>query len=785
MPRDRRSSIRLRGALAACSGVAVALTTLLSSQLPAAAVSGSTFESTDGDLVVNHGGTDWASYIGSPHLHVGVDKPSGSGDDSLGQGSKDDSTTWTVVSGQIPNNKSDLLRTYVADEFVAGSRNEYLYLSAIRANTLGTTNYSFEINQVASGPVPASGTWTVNRTSGDLLILFNWTQGGGKPTLLLSRWLTGGNAKTVCQASSTVPCWGKTTDLTAGGLADGSVNDPSFGTTVPTSDPVFAALYPNGVSGQSNQVSSLPQDTFMEAAVNLTGAGVTVSQCSGFSRYMVRSRSSASFDSELKDFIAPMAVDITLPPDPTGASANGSGYAARVDDSAVLGASNPATVPTHADGSLVSSQYAFTSTSPSGGSATDSAQVFSANPPVPASVLTAGLLRATSTSTVVPAQASQSSIGEVSDVNVLQTGQDASGNPVYAVHADTVDAAATAQADDRSSGYGAGGSTIQNLVVDGKQVTDVSPGASVSLDDGLPSTLSLTGTGNYVQVNNQSGSTSGPTGSVGTKGTWSADMTVDMIHVHVPGNGKVAPWNQAADITIGHAVAHAQYNGTLCSKQSVSGHALIATENLHPATAGYVYISPNGGSMEQDLNQVNLDNLLSTGTARSLSQGALIPPVGGVQGNSTSTSEAAAQNVCILGPGDGSCALEADLLEAESNSQAGLVSGKSVYSSDAGDTAVPVSINGAQPLGVVAPNTRVDLPGLGYVVLNEQICDNGASLANHCASAVDGSATVNHAGLTVRAVHVHITVPSNPLGLPTGLEIVVCEAHSDATYNNV
>ena len=74
-------------------------------------------------------------------------------------------------------------------------------------------------------------------------------------------------------------------------------------------------------------------------------------------------------------------------------------------------------------------------------------------------------------------------------------------------------------------------------------------------------------------------------------------------------------------------------------------------------------------------------------------------------------------------------------------------------------------------------NTRIDLAGLGFVVLNEQFCDNNGTLANRCAN---GSVT-GHAGLTVRGVHLVVTVP-NTLGLAPGVEIIVSEAHSDGKF---
>jgi len=59
------------------------------------------------------------------------------------------------------------------------------------------------------------------------------------------------------------------------------------------------------------------------------------------------------------------------------------------------------------------------------------------------------------------------------------------------------------------------------------------------------------------------------------------------------------------------------------------------------------------------------------------------------------------------------------------------------------------------------------------VIFNEQFCDNGAALPD-CAGST-------HAGLTVRAIHLVVTVPDNDLGLRVG-DIIIAEAHSDASF---
>jgi hypothetical protein len=89
-------------------------------------LSGSTFEGNDGNLVVNTANnTDWCNDATAPvspnlcttpfpGLHTGVDLASGTGDNSFGQGTKEDNSAVTVVSGSIPPQKSDLTRFYEA-----------------------------------------------------------------------------------------------------------------------------------------------------------------------------------------------------------------------------------------------------------------------------------------------------------------------------------------------------------------------------------------------------------------------------------------------------------------------------------------------------------------------------------------------------------------------------------------------------------------------------------------------------------------------------------------------
>ena len=154
-------------------------------------LAGSTFAGGDGNLLASpttFGSTDWQNVSG---LNAAFDLPSGSGDNAFGQGSKEDNPAVTVVGGSIPPNKSDLTRFYEASEFAGGSN--FLYLAWERSNVLGSANMDFEINQATTPGLGSPGSHTIKRTVGDLLVTFDFTNGGGTPTLGLLRWVTSGS----------------------------------------------------------------------------------------------------------------------------------------------------------------------------------------------------------------------------------------------------------------------------------------------------------------------------------------------------------------------------------------------------------------------------------------------------------------------------------------------------------------------------------------------------------------------------------------------------------------
>jgi hypothetical protein len=253
---------------------------------PEVSLPGSNFEiDTDANLKVNDTGSlDWANVAESRQ----ADKATGSGDDSFGQGTKEDTAVPTVVSGSIPPNKSDLLNFGVYLETTAtGARFLNMFWHRVQEPS-GTTNMDFEFNQ--SSTISANDVTPV-RTAGDLLIQYDLSQGGTNPVLFVSRWVTSG-AGSQCQASNAVPCWGTKTNLTAAGDAAGSINTSAI------------------PAAESDGLGDVSARTFGEAQLNFDALTGGSSSCTSFGSAYLKSRSSDSFTAALKDFIAPVTLNL-------------------------------------------------------------------------------------------------------------------------------------------------------------------------------------------------------------------------------------------------------------------------------------------------------------------------------------------------------------------------------------------------------------------------------------------------------------------------------------------
>ncbi len=253
---------------------------------PEVSLAGSNFEiDTDANLKQDDASPsiDWASVAETRK----ADLASGSGDDSFGQGSKEDTAVPAVVDGSIPPNKSDLKNFGVYLETVGTARFLNLFWHRVQ-DPSGTTNMDFEFNQ--SSTLSANGVTPV-RTAGDLLIQYDLANGGTNPELFLSLWVTTG-ASSQCEASNSVPCWGTRVNLTTAGDATGSINTSAI------------------PAGEADGLGAISARTFGEAQLDFDALTGGTGTCTSFGSAYLKSRSSDSFPAALKDFIAPVATNI-------------------------------------------------------------------------------------------------------------------------------------------------------------------------------------------------------------------------------------------------------------------------------------------------------------------------------------------------------------------------------------------------------------------------------------------------------------------------------------------
>ncbi len=465
---------------------------------------------------------------------------------------------------------------------------------------------------------------------------------------------------------------------------------------------------------------------FGELALNVSETIGTI-PCEKVLFVSMKTRASTSLSAELKDRTRVKPVNFTVF-NPASANASGSALGARVQDTLL--------------GIVCSSQSGIGSTS-------NSNQVLNvAVPPPGGNVLKANVLSASSTSTVdsTTNTATDTGVAESAGVNLVGG----------LVTADVVRAVATAQASAFNSSFSSAGSAFNNLVVNGTHVNNVNPNTTIDLP------AAQFGVGSFVKLFEEIGSSSQPPPGQLAGGTFAADLTVNMIRVHIT---SLAVTGDAVDVV---AQAHADFPqpaGCPALVGTVSGNATIVNEQTNPSAlavvVGFVSIPPQGGHDHQDLDQLST-SLVSGGTSVSDSAGTVLGS------SSNSSSFAKAQDVCVL-PVNGSCTAFASAIISQANSS----SGRGISSSDAqGTSLLGLSVGGTSVSDNPPPNTTVLLPGIGSVTLNEQTCDGGG--APPCSGTTSS-------GIRVRAIHVIVNNP-NALGIPQGADVIVGEAHADSSH---
>jgi hypothetical protein len=268
------------------------------------------FEDDDGNLVVNST-FDWNGF--APTTWTGTapyrtssktvdgwaftgleDAQATTSDTAFAGGVKQDNNCPVVNTGKAPN-KDDLKRIYLSSNTVDGDI--FLNLAWVRIpqnTTSPSAHIGFEFNQ---GENPCATGGLVNRIAGDLLIVYDFEGGSADtPVITLREWVTSG----ACEVgSSSPPCWGPATNLTALGFAEAKVNTSDVGSVVD-------AIGPAGSE-------TLGLNEFGEAGINLTDAGVFgTDECVAFGNAFGVSRSSGnSGTAQMKDLVGPGEINIT------------------------------------------------------------------------------------------------------------------------------------------------------------------------------------------------------------------------------------------------------------------------------------------------------------------------------------------------------------------------------------------------------------------------------------------------------------------------------------------
>jgi hypothetical protein len=680
----------------------------------------------DGNLIVNHSvpptePIDWDSSPFPAALTTFTDG-TGSTDDIFGMGSKEnDQNTWICTAGSAPA-KDDIVNEIsingappIAGEIafrffpVSGVEKQFLYANWSRLSNNGDAHIDYEFNQADPSTNPASSgcPQLPLRTPGDFLISFDTQFGGAIINVSAFTW----NGSTFAPFSVG----------SQGILWDAAVNNAA------------------SITGLTVTGTNL----FGELAFNVSDTIGTI-PCNKVLFVSMKTRASTSLSAELKDRTKVKPVNFTIY-NPAGANASGNALGASIQDTLLgLNQTLPAATPATCTNGVCSSQSGIGSTS-------NSNQVLNVAVPSPGgSVLKANVLSASSTSAVdsTTNTATNTGVAESAGVNLV------SG----LVSADVVRGVATAQASGFNSSFSSAGSAFKNLVVNGSQMNNVNPNTTIDLP------AAQFGVGSFVKLFEEIGSSSQPASGQLTDGTFAADLTVNMIRVHIT---SLALTGDSVDVVVSHAQAHADFPqpaGCPALVGSVSGNATIVNEQANPSllpmVLGFVSIPPQGGHDHQDLDQLST-SLVSGGTSVSDSAGAILT-------SSNSSSFAKAQNVCVL-PSAGMCTVFASAITSQANSASG--GGKS-SSDPMGTSLLGLSVGGTSVSDNPPPNTTILVPGIGSITLNEQTCDGGG---------VPPCSGNTSSGIRVRAIHVIVDNP-NALGVPQGADVIVGEAHADSDH---
>ncbi len=269
-------------------------------------------------------------------------------------------------------------------------------------------------------------------------------------------------------------------------------------------------------------------------------------------------------------------------------------------------------------------------------------------------------------------------------------------------------------------------------------------------------------------------------------------ITANAVHVVV---------NDLRGFTGDVYVAHVQTEVSVAPAR-ISGFAYASDARLAPlASSGkqaLVNLPCNGTGGKDKVRTTG--RVIAPGAAagsRVIDEGATKDTVNAVLSKTSpySRSTAESEAVKLVVDPDGVARVTADVVRVRAHTYAGydrlayaLTGTKSWIQgirSEGSTELVNLVVDGS-PIPVdssTGTTTRIELPGLGYLQVNEQRCSSvapGGSDGN-CSSLVNG--TDSHFNqITVTGLHLVVTVPDNAAGLPVGADVRIGVAHSDLAF---
>ncbi|MES2647217.1 MAG: hypothetical protein V4717_10100 [Bacteroidota bacterium] len=189
---------------------------------------------------------------------------------------------YAIDEGSGGPQKNDITNVFLHARRNAANNNLWLFFGAETRSTNGNSYLDFEYNQAGvttdggfmTGLGPLNG-----RTIDDILLVINYTQGGKTPIVGIRKWLASGT-------------WSDELTLPAGS---------AFMTTNTLAVDAVAPMKAFTGDGAPSNTSSAFQ--FVEGAINVSALGLAgLEQCTPNATVTVKTRASASYTSELKDW---------------------------------------------------------------------------------------------------------------------------------------------------------------------------------------------------------------------------------------------------------------------------------------------------------------------------------------------------------------------------------------------------------------------------------------------------------------------------------------------------